>query len=648
MRSKLFFTPVIIFLMITSLMAQSEPVGDAKEAKDLKEAGDVFKYREIVVKDKKEQSGVVTLLTDEELKRSNKYDLVGLINETVPSFHTGFNRIMGYGIANSNPGKMSLRGMGISSWGPTTGFPMLVDGIDTGAPIFSHAMPGALNIKNIERVEVYHSPQPVLFGDTAMAGAVNVITRRRKTEGTETKISGSYGSYNTTDDYVQHSGKFGIMDYGVSYNFQKSDGHRKEDVGGTEVTSAFQGQSGSGRFGFELGKHFYAGVSGYGYKEKTNDPGPDDRSVAVSGLEVFDITRGGGSVSLHNSFKIMEGFAQVYGNQGKHVITRPDTNAITFRSTDKIHGGKLQETLKPFDGSRITGGAEYKRYGGEIDGGSKLMDEEFVTEKSGYGLAEQKIFKVLILSGGARYTSNSEYGGYTAYQGGIIVNPHESTKLHANAAKGFTFPGLRYRFNPVGPSIDINADLKPETSLVYEAGIEQTFIETLVFDVTGYKIYSQDKIVISKGKWTNSESDINYKGAEATVKYSYKKTAGLNAGYSFIDTAYYNLGQKYVLNYVPKHKALAGVWVYLHHVYAGLNGEYVRDIWHDYTNEKKLDDFLVLNAKLAYDFLDHFQAFLNLNNITDKKYITYRRGDTAAGGYSMPGFNVLGGLTVTF
>jgi len=640
-----------VLLMAGVSFAEGTTAGGEQETEG------VFRFREIVIKDKKDQPGTVSVLGEKEVKQSTKTDLIGVISENVPSFHTGSNRVMGYGIANSNPAKMSIRGMGVSSWGPTTGFPIFVDGFDTEAHIFSHPMPDVLGMKNIERIEVYHGPQPVLFGSGAMAGAVNVITKRQEVEGYNTVLSGSFGSYNSTDDYVHHRGKMGIMDYAVSYNFKRTDGHREEEINGTEYTSEFVSHNGTARFGVQMGKHFYANVNSYLVNFEMHDPGPTNRKVNASALEVFDVTRGGASLSLHNTFDKFEGFMQVSYNQGNHDITNPVTDEITFQSVDKTYAAKLQETLKLIDGNRLTVGAEYKKYGGDItdDANDSKMEDDYFTDRSLYGMVSQQITRFFALSAGARYTDNNEYGGFSAYQGGVIVTPVKTTKIFANAAKGFNIPGIRYRFNLVGmPGLvsDVNNDLEPETMITYEAGVEQTLFEYLTLGATGYKIYSQNRILLDKAqkKWVNADYDINYKGVELFARFSYKDIAGARIAYSFIDNRYSVGGVENMLAFVPRHKTVFGIFGTFYNVYVGLNGEYVRTVYQDYPT-LELDNYFLLNAKIAYTFLGRYQVFANFNNITDENYTTFLRQNSDYSGYGeydVPGFNMLAGITVEF
>jgi outer membrane cobalamin receptor len=633
----------------------------AQEGEDERDVDTVYRFKEIIVKKKKEQPGKTTILTDKDVQESTKTDLIGVINENVPSFYTGSRGIMGYGVAQSGSALMTIRGMGLSSWGPTTGFPIFFNGIDTSATVWSHSVADIFSMKNVERIEVFHGPQPVLFGSTAMAGAINVVTKRQEKEGFYTFLSASYGSHNSTDDYIHHMGKMGIFDYGASYNLQYTDGHRKEEIGGEEFTSEYRSHNGTARIGIELGRYLYASLTGYIMNMNIHDPGPENRVIDPEDLEIFDITRGGSSLSIRNSFNTIEGYLQVYSNHGIHEATNPVTDETDYRHVDKTQGVKLQETLKKvIPGNRITAGAEFKRYGGEIEKSPNptgTMDEEYLTDSSVYGLIEQAFFEMVTVSAGARYTDNSEYGGYTAYQGGLIINPTRTTKLFANAAKGFTIPGVRYRYNPNAPGgfFDVNNELKPEVNIVYEAGIEQTLIETLTVGLTGYQVTSKNKIIPDFStippSFDNSEDAIEYRGLEASARYVYNEIAGVRASYSYIDHQYEDsAGDKQILNYVPKHRGVFSAFVELYNVYLGLSGEYVKTIWHDYSTDQKLDDYLLLNVKIAYAFLERFQIFLNLNNITNTDYATYiRKSDTNEyGEYTMPGFNVLGGASAMF
>ena len=78
---------------------------------------------------------------------------------------------------------------------------------------------------NLDRVEILKGPASVLYGEGAVAGAINFVTKRpvRELEGTEAFLS--YGSFNTTRAAVGSGGRLGTdkLHYRVDLSYQNSD-----------------------------------------------------------------------------------------------------------------------------------------------------------------------------------------------------------------------------------------------------------------------------------------------------------------------------------------------------------------------------------------------------------------------------------------
>ncbi|MBI2982514.1 MAG: TonB-dependent receptor [Deltaproteobacteria bacterium] len=74
----------------------------------------------------------------------------------------------------------------------------------------------------IEKIEVYRGAVPSTLGSSPMGGAVFI--RTKKSEGRQTRISGSYGSFNTIDSAVSQSERFQSSSYAADYHFSRSDG----------------------------------------------------------------------------------------------------------------------------------------------------------------------------------------------------------------------------------------------------------------------------------------------------------------------------------------------------------------------------------------------------------------------------------------
>ena len=88
-----------------------------------------------------------------------------------------------------------------------------------GSRFFGFQMPVAM----ISRIEVVRGPGSALHGADAFAGTVNVITKDNfEINGTET--GARYGSFDTSDAWVQHGGQYRGWDVTMGFEWQKTSG----------------------------------------------------------------------------------------------------------------------------------------------------------------------------------------------------------------------------------------------------------------------------------------------------------------------------------------------------------------------------------------------------------------------------------------
>ena len=157
---------------------------------------------------------VLTIITREQLEKSGGKDLAQVLTEQAGLFING---------ANSNPGKdksVYLRGAKVDHTLIT------VDGVPLYDPsgIGSNFDIRLLSIDNIERIEILKGSQSTLYGSDAVAGVINIITRKGNTK--PVGISGmlSYGSYNTFHGNAAISGSTAKVDYNINYTYYKTSG----------------------------------------------------------------------------------------------------------------------------------------------------------------------------------------------------------------------------------------------------------------------------------------------------------------------------------------------------------------------------------------------------------------------------------------
>jgi iron complex outermembrane receptor protein len=79
---------------------------------------------------------------------------------------------------------------------------------------------------NIDRIEVLNGPASVLYGQGALGGAVNVITKKPNTTRTEVEAEGGYGSQNSWHVAAGAGGPISdVLSYRVDGSYRRSDGY---------------------------------------------------------------------------------------------------------------------------------------------------------------------------------------------------------------------------------------------------------------------------------------------------------------------------------------------------------------------------------------------------------------------------------------
>ncbi|HEX2532508.1 MAG TPA: TonB-dependent receptor plug domain-containing protein [Chitinophagaceae bacterium] len=157
---------------------------------------------------------VLSVINRETIERNLGKDLPQLLTEQTSILVNG---------AFSNPGKdksLFLRG---ASNDYTL---ILLDGVPVNDP---SGVGGALDLRllpldNIERIEILKGSQSTLYGADAVAGVINIITRKAGPKAIGGFAGASYGSYNTVQANAGVNGRTSALDYNVNYNYTETDG----------------------------------------------------------------------------------------------------------------------------------------------------------------------------------------------------------------------------------------------------------------------------------------------------------------------------------------------------------------------------------------------------------------------------------------
>ena len=187
--------------------------------------------QEVIITGTRTQRSVATLplptqiITGESIRKSGLSRLNEIIQE-----QTGLITVPDFG-----------GGEGIQMQGLDAAYVMIL--ID-GQPLFGRSAGtlnlGRITVNNIERIEIVKGASSCLYGSEALAGVVNIITKKPEiTEKLKTKVSYKHASFNTND--VSTTVEYGKKKIGLELfaNYFNTDGYNLSDNSFTQTVEPY-------------------------------------------------------------------------------------------------------------------------------------------------------------------------------------------------------------------------------------------------------------------------------------------------------------------------------------------------------------------------------------------------------------------------
>lgn len=552
---------------------------------------------------------------------------------------------------------------------------ILVDGVPknkiSGGSVNWHN----INPDNIERIEIIKGPASALYGNNAMGGVINIITKKPN-EKFEGSAKAYYGSYNTYGGNLKLSGSTAEKEKGffwdINGHYRRGDGYIFEDpefIDPTDVKTYLHEQGFGTKFGYYFNKSQVLDISYELFDEKRGagrkvylDDGSFESYLTNSIRAIYT-----GCIKNADIKALAYYTAEDYWGQ-KESLNNNDEYKLLDSYTDKTDYGMWLSYTNTLFGNKLTIGAEYKS-------GDVLGEEIYRTSADyiNYG-SKMNVLGVFIqdefsfykdklhIIAGLRNDFVSFYDGFQ-----IIENPtkvtgfteDESTQLPGNTWNAIS-PKLAVHFNMtkhsniytsysvgfVPPKLKdlsqtgkinkgfrlANPDLKPEYLTNYEIGYGQTFFKKLKIDAALYHSIGKDfQYLIGTGDSIdtggqslkpvlNSDNiaEINITGAEISVNYRLKKF-NFNLAYSYN----YSIVSDFDVSDMNETVDLTGLYlseVSPHLMYAGIdwrNKLFTLNVNANYTDEQYWD---VENTLVIEDY---FVANMKISKTIMKRYHIY-------------------------
>ncbi|MGO4831246.1 TonB-dependent receptor plug domain-containing protein, partial [Rhizobiaceae sp. 2RAB30] len=541
---------------------------------------------------------------------------------------------------------------------------VMVDGVEVSETSSGEFDFGSLVADDVDRIEVLRGPQSAFWGANAMAGVVNIITKR----GERNSFSGSARSEVGTDGTwlggVSLSGGGENFDAAFAGVFRNTGGFNISDYG-TEKDGD-RNATLNGRFTADLSPAL--SVDGtLRYVDRKSDVDPQDYNWGSPTYgEVIDgpdntATREffGSLGATHVSFDgALTQKARLIGSD----MHREDfAGGRTTWNDGNRYNGNYQasysfDTPGMLDAKhQLTGGYDGER---ETFTPSHLNSTFERNTNSFVGEYRGEFLDQFYVNAAVRQDFNDRFGDATTYSLSGAWRIARATRLHSSVGTGVTNPTFFEQFGYVPDNFVGNPNLVPEESFGWDFGVEQGFFDgALVTDVTYFNQDLTNEIaLVYGGPPTYPSTPVNRNGTSKRQGVEVAATVNLFNGFTATATYTYTASTEQTeaggprLKEVrrPEHSgSLTAAYVFYEKrarvfgelVYNGTKEDF------DYRGalpaRVAMPAYTVVNLGGSFKFTDYLEGYGRIDNLFDEDY-------EEVFGYNTQGRTAFFGLRGTF
>ena len=570
----------------------------------------------------------MTVLDEESVERLNKRSLAGLL-KTVPGLLVE---------EQGGPGGLTA----VSIRGGESNFTLvLLDGVALNDPTntrgggFDFAN---LNAAQIERIEVVRGAQSAIYGSDALAGVINIITRRVG-EGHQQLLTVEAGEDGYSDAGLSLQGSQRRFDYHLALN-TRDEG---EPVPGSERES----DSAQLRLGWRINeRHSLVAQLRYLQGERSTYPeqsgGP--QFAQIDALDEADYEDH--IVALNWRAELTDDWASTLtGQRFDHdedvdspgippFFEVPPNGARTDYTRDDL---RWVNSLALAPAYQLDVGGDYRREEGTAEGYVEFFGDrtatDFSLDRVTFGvfaaLSATPLANTLV-NASVRYDDPEGFAAETTWRFGLEIDATPSLSLSANWGEAYKLPS----FFALGNALVGNPDLQPEKATGIDAGASWTATNALDLTLTLFYNDFQDLVDFDDATFRNvNRGQVETSGIELAATYS-----PLNA-LTFVATGSYtdiDVREDTILTGRPQWSAgLSTLWQIAVAWDTSVDYRYTGEQWSisRHTGQERaeeLSDYHRLDWVLRWQAAERWQLRLSIDNLLDENY------DTAIG-FAAPG-----------
>lgn len=481
------------------------------------------------------------------------------------------------GLAIINDIGSGNRAVGLQMQGFDSGYTMImIDGQPMVGRNNGNFDLSRITVSNIERIEIIKGASSCLFGSEALAGVINIVTRKIITE-PQAMAALRYGSFNIVDATLEGETPFANKKASayLSANYYRTDGFNSNpylDQGKT--APPFDSYALQARGRYLLTENSTLNLNGrYVTRHSENKYAYNGLSSNIDMLNEYDFN---GSASLNNNFsngtKLKTQYYLTRYKTDQNITDVTNGTEMPGSTFDQyLHRAEIQAVHKIGQQLNLTSGmgAAYELLENTSYRGSKSMDNYFVYAQADWQTSER--FSVVT---GARFDYHNKYGSKMNPSIGLQYQLLRNLTVKFGLGTGFKTPNFQQLYlvftnvqsgytalgaeefwkeitilkdagliTSIFPLADKIGNLKPERSVSYSSNIVYSPVKSVKLDVNFFYndmrnfINNEPVAVKTNGQqvWSYLNIAKAYTtGAEVNLNWSASKAINISAGYQLL------------------------------------------------------------------------------------------------------------------
>ncbi|MBD3276422.1 MAG: TonB-dependent receptor [Candidatus Marinimicrobia bacterium] len=513
-----------------------------------------------------------------------------------------------------------------------------------------------LTMTGVERIEVLRGPQSGVYGTDAMAGVLNIITKRG--EGPprlNTFLEG--GSFNTYHGggnflgsyenlsynlYGSHLNTQGVSQSALGPDNDEKDGYTNTHVGGSLRYQFIEDSNTLDNLSLQLLTRYIASQNETDQKyrslmyqgEEVFGAIVQDSQHEVDGDEIFFATRLHGDLFdglLKNEFTYSAFNSSSVTDLQDSTISESEGLVNSFDYQSNITRSLTNPFLTEISAAL---GYEYEMESGDFSNIQFVdsLENDEISSNGVYANTNLTFGLNFHLNLAGRSENNSEFGTFNTYRiAGAWEVPmggsFRITKLRASFGTGFESPSLQQLYLE-GPFTYGNPDLEPEYSEMWDVGVHFSAVNNAFNgEITYYNGFANDGIFAIPApelgnfayQMQNIDSKVVMQGIETSFLIRPVNSVNIQLNYTWAESILEESDTQ--LFERPEH--LGSIFSNVQitpTIDAGITFTYRGSQLASYPSGYEMDGFTKTDITVNYDLNDTIDLYTQLNNITNTDY----------------------------